>query len=128
MNELTRFLYGSQKESELSAFKWWNAKRWEYTIRIVGCVLTAQALFFLVSYSLGGITTENLIRRVVGALVSGLFVTAIVNIIYFLWPIMEIVFFKKSSLAYRKSCFAFINFISLMLPVGAILLIFIVKA
>ena len=123
MNILEVFFFGSMAGMELSSFRWWNGKRLEYNARFVGCLIFAQILFLITGFGLAENGTQHVISSLPGMLVSDLFLFLLVNIIYFLWPSLEIVVSKKWSAVYRKYCFAFINFISAMIALGALVVV-----
>ncbi len=123
---MNNFFFGTISNMELPTLKWWNSKRKEYNLRFISCLLISQLIMFLVSFSLGGITSDNLTSRISSMLVSDLLLIVVINIIYFIWPAIERIGFKNSP-KFRLRCFAFINGLSLMILIGALILMVVTK-
>jgi len=117
-----RFFYGKLDSMELPAFRWWNSKRVEYSLRFLICLIFSQLLFFLIAFSLGGIDTSNIFQRIVSALLSDVVLLLLVNIVYFLWPVIEVILFKEINIVYRKNCFAFLNLLNVLIVVSAFMI------
>lgn len=128
MNNIQKFLYGEIYNNDYPAFKWWTSKRKEYNLKLIVCLVLAQLVLSGASYSLGITTIENIIQKTLSALFVDVVLIIFMNIVYFLWPILEIVIFKSKNDIYRKVCFGFINFISATLLAIAIVFVFILKA
>ena len=124
----SRFFFGSAKDASLPAFKWWNSKRLEYNLRFLGCLVAGQVLLLMTSYSLGLETADNILNKIAGALIADLVVLAVVNLVYFLWPAVELLLFRKNPQKYRSVCFAALNGLSLTLFVAIFVLMFALKA
>lgn len=124
----SRFFFGISGDTSLPAFKWWNSKRLEYNLRFLGCLLAGQVLLLMTSYSLGLATADNILNKIAGALISYLMVLAVVNLVYFLWPALELLLFRANPQKYRSVCFAVLNGLSLALFVAILFLIFAIKA
>jgi len=102
--------------------------RIEYNLKFIGCLVLAQFFLLGASYSLKITTATNLYQRVSGALVADVFIIILINILYFLLPVVEISIFKSNKFKYRKNAFAFINILNLFILAGTIILIFLLKA
>lgn len=113
---------------EKTAYSWWNSKRKEYNIKFLLCLFSAQVLFSLVAISSIGNADAGILRRITGMLVADLLIILLINLIYFLWPTLEVIFFKKINILYRKYCFALLNIINALILVSALIIVFINKA
>jgi hypothetical protein len=127
MNYLNKFFIGRWDNNDLTAFKWWNSKRAEYTIRFLGCLLAGQLLIALASFSLGLTNSENISSRLISLLVGDLILIVFINLLYFLWPAIEAIFFRKSPDGYRKKCFIFLNITNILVFTVFLLLTISVK-
>lgn len=124
----SRFFFGSARDASLPAFKWWNSKRIEYNLRFLGCLVAGQALLLMTSYSLGIVTEDNILNKIAAALIVDLVVLAVVNLVYFLWPAIELLLFRNNPQKYRSVCFAVLNGLSLALFVAIFVLMFALKS
>lgn len=127
MELIRRFFWGQSRDMGLSAFKWWNSKRLEYNLRFLGCLVVGQVLLLMTSYSLGIITVSNILNKVASALLADLVVLVVVNLVYFLWPTLEFLLFRKNPKKYRSVCFAVLNGLNLAIVVTVFVLIITVK-
>lgn len=118
-----KFFYGKLDNMELSALRWWNSKRLEYSVRFLICLIIAQLLFLLTAFSLGGIDTSNILQRLMSAFFWDLVLLLLINVVYFLWPCLEVVLFKKINIVYRKNCFAFLNVLNVLIVISAFVLV-----
>ena len=125
---VNKFLFGPLIDMNLPPYQWWNSKRKEYTLKFVLCLLSAQMLLFLASFSLGVIKTEEFLGKVINALVLDAVLICVMNVLYFLWPTLEILFFKSINLIYRRYCFAFLNIFSASLFLMAVIFVYYIKA
>lgn len=123
----SKYFFGNWSNQDLPALKWWNTKRKDYNLRLLSCLLIGQFLVALTSLSLGATTSDNLLDRLTGMLLADLLILISVNILYFLWPVIETLLFKTSPNRYRKVCFAFLNTINMLILAGYILLMIAVK-
>lgn len=103
------FIFGPMLSMEKSAYSWWNSKRKEYNIKLLLCFVAAQFLFMLVAVSSTGFADVDIAQRFIRMLIADLFIFLLMNIVYFLWPTLEVIFFRKINVLYRKYCFAFLK-------------------
>lgn len=121
------FLFGPLIDMHLPPYQWWNSKRKEYTLKFFAFFLPAQVFLFMASFSLGRINAENFLEKVLGALVVDAVLICVLNLLYFLWPTLELLFFKNINLLYRRYCFALLNLFSVSLFVMALSFVFYIK-
>jgi hypothetical protein len=119
------FIFGPMQAMEKTAYSWWSSKRKEYNIKFLLCLFSAQVLFALVAISSTSNTDVDFLRRITGMLMADLLIILLINLIYFLWPTLEIIFFKKINILYRKYCFAFLNIINVLILLSALIIVFI---
>jgi len=124
---ISKFIFGPSGQMELSAIKWWNSKRWEYNLKFLSCLLAAQFLFALVALSLSAHSEVGMGRKILGALTADALILVAVNLIYFLFPLLELMLFKKIYILYRKYTFAFLNLINLGIILGAFIMVLLAK-
>lgn len=124
---LNYFFYGKQGGMELTSFQWWNHKRIEYSLRFISCIVIAQILFLLTAFNLGSIDSSNIIQRIMSAFFTDAILLLLVNILYFLCPILEGILFKKIFIVYRKNCFAFLNLLNVLIVISALVIVFLAK-
>ncbi len=122
------YLFGPLGSMELSSFKWWNSKRREYSTKLLYSLLSAQAIFLLWSLSLEGVEPLGALLSIPRALIIDVLLISIVNLIYFIWPTLEFLFFEKINILYRKYTFALLNLISASIFIGALFLLYTGKA
>jgi hypothetical protein len=70
----------------------------------------------------------NFAVKLVGMLKADLLAIILVNIIYFIFPTLEFILFRKFNILFRKYAFQFLNLINLIIPILALAIIFIAKA
>lgn len=110
---LKKFLLGNMSSNEPNSFKWWNSKRIEYSLKLLLCLVIAQVIILATFLHLNEITANRIGYWVGQVFVKDIIVLITANIIYFLMPALETVFFKKSKEKYRKIGFGLLNLISL---------------
>ena len=128
MNILQKFLYGNIENMEYGAFRWWNSKRMEYNLKFIGCLVLAQFLLFGAAQSLQLSADKNIYEKLSGTLIADIVIIIVINILYFLIPILETIAFKSYKPKYRKNVFALTNALNLLILVGAIVFVVILKA
>lgn len=128
MNKLKMFLYGPLTNHELPAFAWWNSKRQEYNIKLVSCLLSAQFIFFLMAISQNRVTLNNFIQKISTMLYAGALTVAFFNLVYFIFPTLEALFFKKINLLFRRYSFALLNIFNAGILIIALVTLVIVKS
>lgn len=126
--KIHNFIFGPMQSMEKTAYSWWNSKRKEYNIKFLLCLFSAQFLFALVVISSTSNTDVSILRKITAMLITDLLIIVIINMIYFLWPTLEIFFFKKINILYRKYCFALLNIINVLIFMSALIIVFLAKA
>jgi hypothetical protein len=127
MSKVKTFLFGPIKNYEMPAFAWWDSKRHEYNIKLVSCLLSAQFIFLLMAISQNKVTSENFVQKISSMLFAGAITVGFFNLIYFLFPALEALLFKKINLLYRRYSFAFLNVINAGFVLTALVALVIVK-
>lgn len=121
------FIFGPMQSMEKPAYSWWNSKRKEYNIKFLLCLLASQLLFALSAISSISNSEVSILRRVAGMLTTDLLIVLLINIIYFLWPTLEIIFFTKINILFRKYHFALLNILNILIFISALIIVFISK-
>ena len=117
------FLTGPMIQMERPAFPWWCSKWLEYNIKFVSCVSIAQLLFLLVITS--KVSHHHFfIAKLVHMLRADLLLIVLINVIYFVFPALEFLVFRKVNILFRKYTFQFLNMVSLAFPVLALVIVF----
>lgn len=124
---INSFIFGPMISMGAPAFSWWESKRLEYNLKFISCLLIAQLLFFLVAISNVGLAEFDIVRRIMGAIVTDVIFLLALNIIYFAWPIVELVIFRKINIIFRKYMYALLNILNLIIVIGALLIVFLSK-
>jgi hypothetical protein len=124
---LKYFLTGPMLQMEKAAFPWWGSKWLEYNLKFIFCLFIAQLLFMLAAISMAD-ENFNFAVKLVGMLKADLLAIILVNIIYFIFPTLEFILFRKFNILFRKYAFQFLNLINLIIPILALAIIFIAKA
>lgn len=120
---ISQFLMGSIKDMDLPSYQWWNSKREEYNLKFISCLLIGQILFFIASLNFGISNPENALSRVFSALFVDLLIILLINVLYFLWPTLEVLFFKKINKLYRRYCFALLNLVNVLFVVCVLIFV-----
>ncbi len=138
MNFINRFIYGSSGNMDSAPLEWWNSKRKEYSVRFMACLLIGQALvlFLNLSYltsefTLQGTELKYPLKQIeieLGLIIGyslpyiliDFVILVIVNILYFLLPLIEKYLFSKHHRIYRKSSFAFINSLNIFIVISCL--------
>ena len=123
----SRFLFGPIRNMEWPALKWWNSKRLEYNIKLLLCLIIAQFLLAMVAISTSTGGEFDFVRRLLGAIITDIVILALVNVFYFLMPVLELVFFRKINILYRKYSFALLNILNLVFILVATVMLFVIK-
>ncbi len=118
-----RFLVGPLGNMDLPSYRWWNSKRKEYNLKFISCLLAAQILFFIAYLTLDISDSESILSRIYRALLVDILIIFIINLLYFLWPTLESLFFKKINKLYRRYCFAVLNLSNIFFVVCALVFV-----
>jgi hypothetical protein len=111
---IRQFLMGPLENMDLPSYQWWSSKRKEYNLKFISCLLVAQVFFFIASLSLGISNSESILSRILSALFVDAIIILLINLLYFLWPTLEVLFFKKINKIYRRYCFAMLNLLNVL--------------
>lgn len=121
------FLTGPMNQMEKPAFPWWGSKWLEYNIKFICCLFIAQLLFILVAISKSN-ENFNFIMKLAGMLQADFLAIILMNIIYFIFPTLEFLLFRRFNILFRKYTFQFLNIINLIIPIFALVIVFVAKA
>ncbi len=120
--QLTRWFFaGRQDQMELSALRWWNRHRLGYNLRLIGCLLLGQVLILGAGYGEAYSGWNELSQRIWLGLRSNVALLVTANLLYFLLPWLETSTFKGPPKRFRFYAFTFINTVSVLFVVFALL-------
>ncbi len=125
---IKKYLFGPLGSMELSPYKWWNSKRREYSTKLFYNLLAAQCVFLLWSLSSEGVKFFDILFSVPRILIVDVILISIINVVYYIWPTLEYLFFGKINILYRKYTFALLNLISVFIFIGALIVLYTGKA
>jgi len=115
------FFIGRQERMELPALRWWNQQRLGYNLRLIGCLLIGQVLMLAVGYGNAYNDWNELSQRIWMGLQSNAALLVAANLLYFLLPWLENSTFKGRPKRFRFYAFTFINTVSALFVMFALL-------